>query len=351
MKISNHIVNLLKLNEQVVVPGLGTFIVEYNSAKINPLDNTFSPPSKKVIFDSFTPDDNILAEYIAKNENISINEANSLIKAFAEEILTSIQQNKECDIQGLGKFVITNENQIVFIAFEKNFSDEHFGLPEFAANEVIKNNNREKAQNNNDNNKKIIKSGSAKIKKIGIISSLVVLISVVLFLIFFTDIIRKKVNNNENLTEEISQNEKIIKQSNEVPVENNTQEIKHDSVVQEKETIKEEKPLNSEKESVKKEEKPVKPEKKVEKQVVEPKKQTVKESYFLVAGSFKQEENAIKRVNELISKGYKYAGVTRNNNKGLFIVYYGAYSNREEAEKQQQIIKKDENPEAWILKN
>lgn len=333
MDISNHIINLLQSNEQVVVPGLGTFVVEYNSAKINTIDNTFSPPSKKVIFDSFTPEDNILAEYISKNEGVPLEDANFQIKEFVENILNSIQGNKECDIKGLGKFIITKENQIAFFAFEKNFSDEHFGLPEFAASEVSKNNNKEKNQLSTEkaerDNKNVF--NTKKRRKLIIFPIVVIIFSLFLFLVFFTDIFRSKITDNKSTTDIALQNEKVS------PQNHSTQIFSKDTVIQQDNVAKEEV-------SPKKELKP-------EKSLIEQKNLSKQSNFYLVAGSFKQEENAIKRVNELIAKGYKYAGVTRNNNKGLYIVYYSAYTTRLEAEKQQEIIKKEENPETWILKN
>ncbi len=340
MNISTHIINLLQLNEQVVVPGLGTFIVEYNTAKINSADNTFSPPSKKVIFDSFTPDDSMLAEFISKNNSISFDEANLQIKEFVGSILTSIQKNNEYDIIGLGKFIITKESQIAFITFEKNFSDDHFGLPEFVASEIIRNNGKEKAQIITDRDKnKLDKKISFKrkiIKQAVTFSILFLIIGIIFFVFFFTDLFRGNIGDNKGVTDNILQNEKVATQENIPQIDNSNENAKKDTFIPEKQTIKEEH---------------IKVEVKPEKEKVTQKVQRNQENYYLVAGSFKQEENAIKRVNELIAKGYKYAGVTRNNNKGLYIVYYGAYSNRNEAEKQQENIKKTENPETWILKN
>jgi len=342
MNISNHIIALLQINEQVVVPGLGTFIVEYNSAKINSADNVLSPPSKKVIFDSFTPDDNILTEYVSKNEGITLEEANLQIKDYVENILTSIQKNNECEIIGLGKFIITKDNQIAFLAFEKNFSDEHFGLPEFAASEIKKNNCKEdeqkkfdKSQNSSNNSLK-----RKNIRKTIFISLLFLILSIVFFIFFFTDIFRGNYGENKDTTDNILQNEKISIKENKISSENISQNnVTKDTINKENQTNNKVNSSNDIQE--------VKPEKKI----IEQKKTDKQVGYYLVAGSFKQEENAIKRVNELIAKGYKYAGVTRSNQKGLFIVYYGMYSNISEAEKQKDIIKKEENPETWILKN
>ena len=39
MDIVKYIVEILIEKEQVVIPGLGSFITEYNSAKIHPVDH------------------------------------------------------------------------------------------------------------------------------------------------------------------------------------------------------------------------------------------------------------------------------------------------------------------------
>ena len=72
--------------------------------------------------------------------------------------------------------------------------------------------------------------------------------------------------------------------------------------------------------------------------------------YFIVAASFKSEENANKSVEKLKSKGFNGAGITQQQGNTMFIVYYQSYASKEDAYKALQQIIKDENPESWLLK-
>ena len=72
--------------------------------------------------------------------------------------------------------------------------------------------------------------------------------------------------------------------------------------------------------------------------------------YYIIAGSFKIEENANNRVSELKLKGYKNAGILENKQKNLFMVYYDCFNSQDEVVKAHQNITKIENPESWILK-
>jgi cell division protein FtsN len=78
---------------------------------------------------------------------------------------------------------------------------------------------------------------------------------------------------------------------------------------------------------------------------------TVKEeklSYHVVAGAFRNEENAEKIYDELIEVGFKARRIAPNKH-GLFPVLYGSYATYEEAQKAMSDIHKSVNPDAWLL--
>jgi len=70
--------------------------------------------------------------------------------------------------------------------------------------------------------------------------------------------------------------------------------------------------------------------------------------FYIIAGAFKDTHNMQKLIRSLRSKGYKAveAGVTRY---GLHRVAFEAFTNRLLAERQLPVIRKNENPSAWIL--
>ena len=49
-KIDKHINELLYNHDCVIVPEFGGFVTNYASAKIHPVQHTFTPPSKNIVF-------------------------------------------------------------------------------------------------------------------------------------------------------------------------------------------------------------------------------------------------------------------------------------------------------------
>ena len=68
--------------------------------------------------------------------------------------------------------------------------------------------------------------------------------------------------------------------------------------------------------------------------------------YYVVAGVFRDEQNADNLVIELRNQGYNSEKFCKIGN--LHAVSFGVYTSRSEAEQEMQRIKKEENPEAWI---
>jgi len=73
-----------------------------------------------------------------------------------------------------------------------------------------------------------------------------------------------------------------------------------------------------------------------------------KMSYQIMAGEFRDEQNAQKKLEQLSSQGYKARRIPQNK-FGLYPVIYGSYATYAEAEKAKDEIKKTTNPDAWVL--
>jgi hypothetical protein len=70
--------------------------------------------------------------------------------------------------------------------------------------------------------------------------------------------------------------------------------------------------------------------------------------YHIMAGAFRDEENAQRILDDLIKKGYNAKRIERNEH-GLYPVLYGSFTTYAEAEKMKNEIRAKENPQAWIL--
>jgi len=70
--------------------------------------------------------------------------------------------------------------------------------------------------------------------------------------------------------------------------------------------------------------------------------------YHIVAGAFRNEENAQKRVAQLRKKGYSPLKM-KANKYGLHQVLYASFDSKLAAQKKLQEIQKTENADAWLL--
>jgi len=70
--------------------------------------------------------------------------------------------------------------------------------------------------------------------------------------------------------------------------------------------------------------------------------------YHIIAGAFRIEENATKKINQLQEKGFT-ARMIGINKYGLHQVAYSSYENRIDAIKNLRVIKKSQNQDAWLL--
>ena len=72
-------------------------------------------------------------------------------------------------------------------------------------------------------------------------------------------------------------------------------------------------------------------------------------SYFIIAGSFKNHDNALRLIKELQAKGF-VAIVAGTNQYGMTRVAYAGFNTMEEATQQLSTIRQHQNPSAWIMR-
>ena len=70
--------------------------------------------------------------------------------------------------------------------------------------------------------------------------------------------------------------------------------------------------------------------------------------YFIIAGAFKEKNNADKLINQLRVKGFQ-AGYAGQTNSGLWRVCFEAFADQQTALQRLQLIKREENSNAWLL--
>tara|TARA_B100000963_G_C22607459_1_gene663283 strand:+ start:330 stop:1652 length:1323 start_codon:yes stop_codon:yes gene_type:complete len=141
---SYYIFSLLKHNDCVIITGFGGFILNEKSAFYNELTKTAHPPSKVISFNQrLTQNDGLLANYIAKCENISYNEACVEILKYSRKLKLELSRNKSISLPNIGDFYLNEFEKIEFKANnEFNFNKDSFGLRTFQINKIKRKSNK-----------------------------------------------------------------------------------------------------------------------------------------------------------------------------------------------------------------
>ncbi len=138
MNISNHIQDLLYRYECVILPGFGAFLSQKQPAYLSKSANEFYPPKKQVSFNrQLIKNDGLLANYIAEVEKVNYNTANNMIQEFVYDLENSLQQESKAELTNIGKLYLDNEDKLQFEPLnEINFLTQSFGLSNFKTKEL-----------------------------------------------------------------------------------------------------------------------------------------------------------------------------------------------------------------------
>ncbi len=131
MEISQHIKNLLKSNDIVILSGFGAFETNQLSAKFDPETKTISPPIKIVTFNQTVQEDTgLLVKYMAEQEHISSDNAREQINEYVKTIKTKLSEGQVIEFIDLGSFSQEADGTINFsFLSDDNLLLDSFGLP------------------------------------------------------------------------------------------------------------------------------------------------------------------------------------------------------------------------------
>ncbi len=130
MNLGLYVSQLLPEHEMVIVPGFGAFVSVYQPARIDKESNQILPPSNEVSFNSkIRNNDNLLVGYVSEQEKIIPAEALKWIEKEREDILYRLDKGERVMIEGLGTVSLNESREIQFESFEHdNLLLESYGL-------------------------------------------------------------------------------------------------------------------------------------------------------------------------------------------------------------------------------
>lgn len=109
MDIGYYISNLLRQEDEVSVPGLGTFMKVRIAGSYDKASNTFRPPSYQISFKATTSDHNSLSRYISGQKQLSVSSAEYFIEEFSSHLSELLSSSGLAEIKSLGTIRKNNE--------------------------------------------------------------------------------------------------------------------------------------------------------------------------------------------------------------------------------------------------
>ena len=329
-KIDRHISDLLYDHDCVIVPDMGGFISSYSPATIHPLSQTIEPPSKKIAFNILlTHNDGLLASHIAKQEELSYNEAIKKISQYVDNYQDEIDTGKKFVIERVGILSVDSERRIQFEPFKNvNYLKDSFGLTTIHYTQTPLPNQQA------GRIRASVKPSARKHKTLA--DALLLAGSIFWFCmnIYIVspakfDFASLNIFNREKAAhiEDFSKAEPKHAQPPAARVE--TVYVKPAEPLA--------KPIASPSAPISKNDE-LKPQSSVEGPL----------NFYVIAGAFRSDDNAVRLVNELKAQGFSNAGIIDSNNT-LKKVKYGAFATLEEAQKELNRLKGIQK-EGWIYR-
>ena len=307
MQLTTYIADLLYRYECVIIPGFGAFLTRYKSAHIDDSTNTFNPPSKIVSFNKqLQANDGLFANYVASVDKCSYETALQKIRNFTSEISLALSEGKSISFKNIGSFSLNEEKSLQFEPLHlQNYSTSSFGLSSFVSPKISREVYKE-AVEALEEKAPIIFTPERKEAKPYLKYAAIAVIA--LSAIGFGSL---KLYENQ-----VQQFNYAERQKANSLVENQIQEA----------TFVIESPL------------PV-----LSLQL--PKHTGM---YHIVAGAYREEENADKKVTQLRDKGFSPLKMEPTR-YGLHQVLYASFEDRTEAMAKLHEIQRAENGDAWLL--
>ena len=335
MGIEKHIKDLLYGYDCVIVPEFGGFIANYESAKVDLKTHQFTPPSRRISFNSnLKRNDGLLADKIAEKKGVSYESAKKAIDTFVSLTYKDLNGGKRITFAEIGTFHYDKEGNIQFNPDTSiNYLAETFGFTSFNSPVIVRDTIERKIE------KKIIsakpklskdadKKGKTHDPAIKITkywpAAAVFLLGFLIWGSFQTSFVKDVSLNYSDINpfkESVSPN--YHPRDKETAIVSSIYSEGKDKIETWLENVPKEPSAM-----------PIMPK--------------VAKRFHVIGGCFEVKTNAKNLMSRLKRKGFNPQMVGKNN-RGLHRVAYGSYETRKEAKKALRSIKKNHMKSAWLF--
>lgn len=338
-KVDKHISELLYEHDCVIVPEFGGFVANYASAKIHPVQNSFTPPSKNIVFNkNLKNNDGLLANRIVITENTNYPEALKYINHFVENINTELKKGAKVKLDEVGTLFLDVERNIQFQPSTTNYLLDAFGLATFQS-PAIKRDTLNKRIEKEFKDRRAIRPEKKKInlKRIVVLVVLIPLAFGMIWVPLKTDLLKNINYSNLNPFASKETKKDVIKQTPKAIVM--LPAIKKDITA----------PITKQETETNSQQGVVEPVKVDSTAVTKASTVNLDFKFHLVVGCFAVENNAIKFVASLQQQNID-AAIIGKNDKQLYVVSCGNYATYREANLAIANVRK-QLPNVWLYKN
>ena len=310
--VEKQLERLLYRFDCVILPGFGAFLAKNKPSQYHETTQVFYPPQRKLSFNAqLKSDDGLLINSISKAHDISYEQANKEVSSFVDDLWYTLEKEEKVILDQLGRFEQTQDGVLRFYPEDRSLRKDTFGLKPL---HITKNETKEVGDNRKitpveephiNNIKK--DHGLGKIYRYAAIGLLAVALT-------------------GSISYGIYQNAAPDKSEDALSVNDNALKEKLETANFKLQTalptlnIK----LNN-------------------KETQEEKKR-----YHIIAGAFRQKENALKKTRQLREKGFE-SKLLGQNKYGLHQVNFRSFSKKEKAVQELKQIKRQQDENAWLL--
>lgn len=318
--LAYSISQLLYRYDCVIIPGFGGFVTQFKSAAIDRQAHSIYPPSKEVSFNSMlVKNDGILVNFVAEDQDLSYNSAQNLIDTQVEDWKKQLRF-QDLYLAKIGRFHLGLEQQILFEPENStNFLTDSFGLSAVIAKEIEAQVKKPLIQRVPKAKTKVVSSRTNYLKYAAVFAiglSVIGLVGAEQIYSKYRQARTEQVRVEDQYKQErietatfaIDRNLPTIL----VPVKKLSSSDKAEKI-----------------------------------ELVE--EVEITKTYFVIAGAFRDQNNAKKKVSQLLKSGFEDASELGANKWNLYQVSFGGFQDRLEAEKLLKQVRLSGAPDAWVL--
>ena len=323
-EITRHIKELLFRHDCVILPSFGGFIGNYRPAGIDKANNRFTPPVKAISFNrNLTHNDGLLIGKLSEEKKIGYADAKVLVDEFVSHMRSRLEKGERVNLDLIGYFQLNDEGNIQFEPdSDSNFLLDSYGFGPFTRQAVS---NYEISRRAGGRDYQPIRTSSTR--KMAMRAAIAVPVIAAMILVpLKTDLFRNNaslnplssIELNEDSVSEISRAE-----TTELGIPYTEPETPASPAGRRN---------------------PESPDNTIP-AVAEIEQTGIR--YHIVAGSFKNRENAHTLLNEAVTRGFSAELVDAGN--GFVRVSLGSFTDRQDAIDRRFEISSD-YPDSWVVK-